>query len=119
MVSKQMKYIILSDGTTEYPVIFHEKLAHINVAEGIIGESSYSSWSKILGRLSAVSAGFVEMPEIEVNPFSGSESLKLKPRPQDQAVLRNEPVDPELLKPVEPSAPKKSLLEKAWGAKAR
>jgi hypothetical protein len=89
-VSQQMKYIVLRAGEQEFAVIFDKGLAHINVADGIRRESAHSQWSKVLLPLEPVAAGFVYMPEAEVDPHTGSESLKLKPRPQDQALIRGE-----------------------------
>lgn len=37
-MGERMKYIVLSDGAKEYAVIFDDRLAHKNVADGIIGE---------------------------------------------------------------------------------
>lgn len=99
-MSEQYKYIILSDGAKEYSVIFDVKLAH-DVAQGIMQESAYSEWSKVLNRLKPVSAGFITMLECKVGA-GGSESLKLKPRPQDQALFWGE-VSPTIPRP---SAPK-------------
>lgn len=118
-MSERMKYIVLSDGTKEYAVIFDQKLAHKNVADGIVAESATSQWSKILGRLTPVSAGFVEMPDCFIDDWTGSESLKLKPRPQDGPLLRGELVAAAPLPSAVPQMPKRSALERAKGARAR
>lgn len=114
-MSEQQKYIILSDGTRDYSVIFDAKLSHVDVARGIARESAYSKWSKILNPLEAVSAGFIYMPECKVGT-GGSESLQLKPRPQDQALFWGEatPVPVPM-----PSRPQRSPLERAKSAKGR
>lgn len=113
-MSEQQKYIVLSDGTKEYAVIFDAKLSHVDVARGIARESAVSDWSKILTPLKPVSAGFIYMPECTVGT-GGSESLQLKPRPQDQALFWGEAS----ATPAKPPAPPRSLLERAKGARAR
>lgn len=127
-MSKQMKYIVLRAGEQEFAVIFDKGLAHINVADGIRRESASSKWSKVLAPLEPVSAGFIYMPEAEVDPSTGSESLGLKPRPQDQGLIRGEPrpllvvsaadgppARPKLSTP----PPTRSLLDRARGGKGR
>lgn len=104
-MSEQFKYIILSDGEKEYSVIFDAKLAHVDVAQGIMQETACSDWSKVTKRLKPVSAGFITMPECKVGT-GGSESLKLKPRPQDQALFWGE-ASPALPSPAPPSIPKR------------
>ena len=113
-MTEQFKYIVLSDGTKEYAVIFDAKLSHVDVARGIARESAYSDWSKILLPLQPVSAGFIHMPECTVGT-GGSESLRLKPRPQDQALFWGEASS----LPPKPTAPPRSLLERAKSARAR
>lgn len=85
-MSDLYKYIILSDGTTEYPIIFHPKLSHVCVSEGVVGEHGYSRWSKILMPLQPVAAGFCSRDGSYVND-RGSESLQIGPRPQDKDIL--------------------------------
>lgn len=86
-MSEQWKYIIFSDGAAEYPVIFHKALSHKDMAEGGL-VAGISGWSKVMGQCKPVAAGFVYMPELTVDDWTKSESLKLGPRPQDQALLR-------------------------------
>lgn len=113
-MAERQKYIVLSDGTREYAVIFDAKLAHIDVARGIARESAHSKWSKMLLPLEPVSAGFISMPDCVIGT-RGSESLQLKPRPQDQALFWGEAS----AVPAKPPLPPRSLLDRAKSARAR
>lgn len=81
------KYIVLSDGTKEYPVIFHRSLSHKDMAEGGLA-AGLSGWSKVMGRCTPVSAGFIAMPSLRVDERTQSESLGMGPRKDlDQALF--------------------------------
>lgn len=83
------KYIILSDGRHEYPVIFSNLLIHKEVAEGCRrGCGRRSEWLEVVG------AGFFYlMPDdratlgCSVEAFGESESLGIKSRPEDSKLL--------------------------------
>lgn len=87
-LAEQRKYVILTDGQNEYPIIFDRRLSHVDVAKGVIQQTRVSKWSKILLPLDPISAGFVYFPDMQVGD-EGSESLDLSPRPQDAALLRS------------------------------
>lgn len=86
-MSDQLKYIILADEAgKEYPVIFPREIAHIDVAHGIMGQARRSGWTKVTGWLNPVAAGFFYPASGVTN--GGSESLKMKSRPDDAHVIR-------------------------------
>lgn len=80
-MSELWKYIVLSDGNGEYPVIFHKTLSHKDMAEGGL-VAGISGWSKVMGRCIPVSAGFIALPELRVDEKSRSESLDVSARPK-------------------------------------
>lgn len=86
-MSEQWKYIVLSDGAREYPVIFHKSLSHKDMAEGGL-VAGISGWSKVMGMCRPVAAGFIYLPELKVDEETKSESLKMSPRKGlDQALF--------------------------------
>ena len=92
-MSELWKYIVLSDGNAEYPVIFHKALSHKDVAEaGLV--AGISGWSKVMGRCEPVSAGFIAMPVLRVDERSRSESLGVSARPKIDQNLFTPPPKP-------------------------
>lgn len=79
-MSELWKYIVLSDGHNEYPVIFHKSLSHKDMAQGGLS-AGVSGLSKVMGQCKPVSGGFIAMPELRVDESSRSESLGVKARP--------------------------------------
>jgi hypothetical protein len=87
------KYIMLSDGNSDFPIIFPKIMVHSEVA---------SATRKILrhtrgNSLEVVSAGFVSIkPSDNIMGFwfvchGESETLQLKSRPEDSAIVTNNP----------------------------
>lgn len=126
------KYIILADSAgREYLITFDEALGHKDIAEAV-GAINLSGWSHVNGAVRTVAAGFIENGVVTAQ---GSESLKLNPRPQDQALIdgtnrdltaKDLPMMPlsvadmsRLKVQLAPKRPQKSFLERARGAKAR
>lgn len=120
----ERKYIILANTETgrEYAVIFDRDLAHKAVAEGIMSGMRRTEWGPRMF-LEPVAAGFVG------DGARGSDSLGIGPRPQDESILsgsdwlRNIPLvvsaaDGPSRRP-EPTKPKRSMLDRARGAKSR
>lgn len=122
----ERKYVILRDDSTgkEYAVIFDRDLSHSAVAGGVINHMAGNTWGPRMF-LEPVSAGFVT-PDLELIEGRGSESLSLNPRASDAAILRPQaPFSYPLIVsaatgPAHPPKPhRKSLLERAKGAKGR
>lgn len=87
-MGEQWKYIVLSDGAKEYPVLFHKSLSHKDMAEGGLA-AGLSGWSKVMGMCRPVSAGFIYLPELRVDETTRSESLNMGPRKGlDQALFK-------------------------------
>lgn len=88
------KYVILSQDDREYPLVFSQDIQHSSMVP--------------LG-YKAVGAGFVLIcgSQVRVIEGHGSSTLRLDPRPQDQAILRtflSRPIEPALVNQV-PSLP--------------
>ena len=82
-----LKYIVLADEAgAEYPVRFPRALSHVGGAHGIMREARHSEWSHVKGWLNPVSAGFADPGTFATS--GESESLKMKSRPEDAALLR-------------------------------
>ena len=77
------KYVIFTDGKQEFAVIFPRELGHKDVADGIGMEVHPINWSKTAGPVRPIAAGFVGDGQ------RGSESLKMGPRPEDAALIRD------------------------------
>jgi hypothetical protein len=95
------KYIIFQAGNREIPVIFPEDLVHSVMADAMRfymmkvahemanGVLSREALAKLADELKPVSAGFVTL---DIGSCSeGSETLKLKARPDDARRLRTHP----------------------------
>lgn len=84
------KYIILSDGSKEMPVMFSKQLIHSDVAKGV--KDTYEDKP-----LYVVSAGFIGIRQannllgVEFTAYGRSDSLNLESRITDGATITNHP----------------------------
>lgn len=82
----EVKYIVLADeDRKEYPILFPREIGHVDVSNGIRGETRMSGWSRVKGWLNPVSAGFYD-PDRKTTSGK-SESLKIESRPTDAALI--------------------------------
>lgn len=74
-----MKYVILCNKATGYynPMVFSKEINHKDAVKGLVG---------VNGPMTLHSAGFVNMKTKEV--YGDSESLKARPKPGDDAILK-------------------------------
>lgn len=70
------KYVVLSIGGIELPVIFSDLMTHADVARPLCAQ-----------RGEVVSAGFCHINDGTYTCYGESVSLKLKSRPEDSAIL--------------------------------
>lgn len=84
-----MKYIVISDGKHEYPIIFPQPLVHKQVAQAI--EDAFYRNEGVGDDLTVISAGFCDGFD-NLRCDSESESLNVKSRGQtDQLLIDNPP----------------------------
>lgn len=82
----RLKYIAYKQGGDEHAIIFHERLVHACIVEGLRAHN-YSDWNHY-GNIEVVSAGFCGRDEKNGWKVWGkSESLGLESRPADARIL--------------------------------
>jgi len=83
----RLKYITYKQGSDEGAIIFHERLVHTYIAEGLRAHN-FGDWNNY-GNITVGSAGFCSRDEKEGwKAWGKSESLGLESRPYDARILR-------------------------------
>lgn len=87
------KYVILTDGVVEHPIIFPKNLVHLIIAAGTIAAYKAETGTEY----KVISAGFVSIKPVDnvlgvwMEAYGESETLGIRSRPQDSSVLTNNP----------------------------